>query len=75
MCIEKLAKCFRGKTFFCLRCRKETRLPTGGVAKLQSAFFVERLKDVYAIMAKAEGKMEAVCEQCVGGCKSVAFCR
>ena len=35
---------------------------------------MERMKDVYAKMAKAEGKMEAVCEQCAEG-KSVAFCR
>ena len=36
---------------------------------------MERMKDVYAKMAKAEGKMEAVCEQCVVGGKSEAFCR
>ena len=72
-CIEKLAERSRGKPFDCPECRKETRLPPGGVAELQSAFFVERMKDVYAQMAKAEGKMEAVCEQCAEG-KSVAFC-
>ena len=33
---------------------------------------MERMKDVYDKMAKAEGKMEAMCEQCAGG-KSVAF--
>ena len=74
-CIEKLAERSRGKPFDCPECRKETRLPPGGVAELQSAFFVERMKDVYAKMAKAEGKIEAVCEQCVVGGKSVAFCR
>ena len=74
-CIEKLAERSRGKPFDCPECRKETRLPPGGVAELQSAFFVERMKDVYAKMAKAEGKTEAVCEQCVVGGKSVAFCR
>jgi hypothetical protein len=73
-CIEKLAERSRGKPFDCPECRKETRLPPGGVAELQSAFFVERMKDVYAKMAKAEGKMEAVCEQCIAGGKSVAFC-
>ena len=74
-CIEKMAERSRGKPFDCPECRKETRLPPGGVAELQSAFFVERMKDVYAKMAKAEGKMEAVCEQCVVGGKSEAFCR
>ena len=74
-CIEKLAERSRGKPFDCPECRKETRLPPGGVAELQSAFFVERMKDVYAKMAKAEGKIETVCEQCAVGGKSVAFCR
>ena len=73
-CIEKIAKRARGKPFDCPECRKETSLPPGGVAELQGAFFVERMKDVYGTMAKAEGKMEAVCEQC-SGTKAIAFCR
>ena len=73
-CIERIAKHARGKPFDCPECRKETRLPPGGVAELQGAFFVERMKDVYDKMAKVEGKVEAVCEQCGGG-TSVAFCR
>ena len=73
-CIEDLAKYSRGKPFDCPECRKTTTLPPGGVAELDGAFFVERMKDVYGKMAKAEGKVEAVCEQCVGG-KAVAFCR
>ena len=74
-CIEDLAKFSRGKPFDCPECRKTTTLPPGGVAELDGAFFVERMKDVYGKMAKAEGKVEAVCEQCVGGGKAVAFCR
>ena len=73
-CIEKMATRSRGEPFDCPECRKETRLPPGGVADLQPAFFVERMKDVYDKVAKAEGKVEAVCEQC-SGAKSVAFCR
>ena len=73
-CIEKIAKRARGKPFDCPECRKETSLPPGGVAELQGAFFVERMKDVYGTMAKAEGKMEAVCEQC-SRAKATAFCR
>ena len=72
-CIENIAKIARGKPFDCPECRKETSLPPGGVAELQGAFFVERLKDVYGTMAKAEGKMEAVCEQCSME-KATAFC-
>ena len=44
------------------------------MAGLQPAFFVERIKDLHGKMARAEGKVEALCEQCAGE-KSVAFCR
>ena len=73
-CIESLAKRSRGRPFPCPECRKDAILPSGGVEQLQSAFFVERMKDVYDKMARVEGKVEAVCEQCSKG-KSVAFCR
>ena len=73
-CIESLANRSRGRPFPCPKCRNDAILPSGGVEKLQSAFFVERMKDVYDKMAKVEGKVEAVCEQCSKG-KSVAFCR
>ena len=73
-CIEEMAKHSKGKPFDCPECRKTTTLPPGGVAELDGAFFVERMKDVYGKMAKAEGKVEAVCEQCEEG-KAVAFCR
>ena len=63
-----------GGPFDCTECRKETSLPAGGVAGLQPAFFVERIKDLHGKMARAEGKVEAHCEQCAGE-KSVAFCR
>ena len=68
-CIESLAKHARGKPFDCPECRKAVVLPSGGVAGLDGAFFVERMKDVYV---KMKGKVEAVCEQCG---KAVAFCR
>ena len=74
-CIEELAKRSRGRPFACPECRKEATLPPGGVEKLQGAFFVERMKDLFGKMAKAEGTVEAVCESCSGGGKAVAFCR
>ena len=73
-CIEKMAARSGGGPFHCPECRKETSLPAGGVAGLQPAFFVERIKDLHGKMARAEGKVEALCEQCAGE-KSVAFCR
>ena len=74
-CIEELAKRSRGRPFACPECRKEATLPPGGVEKLQGAFFVERMKDLFGKMAKAEGKVVAVCESCSGGEKAIAFCR
>ena len=74
-CIEKMAARSRGGPFHCPECRKETSLPPGGVAELQSAFFVERLKDLHGKMARAEGKAEAFCEQCATSEDAVAFCR
>ena len=74
-CIEKMAARSRGGPFHCPECRKETSLPPGRVAGLQPAFFVERLKDLHGKMARAEGKAEAVCEQCAISGKAVAFCR
>ena len=73
-CIEEMVKHSKGRRFDCPECRKTTTLPPGGVAELDGAFFVERMKDVYGKMAKAEGKVEAMCEQCARD-KAVAFCR
>ena len=74
-CIEKLAERSRGRPFPCPECRKDTALPSGGAEKLQGAFFVERMKDLHGKMAKAEGKVEAVCESCFLKRKAIAFCR
>ena len=74
-CIESLANRSRGRTFPCPECRNDTTLPSGGIEQLQSAFFVERLKDLYAKMAKIEGREEAVCESCSLRGKAVSFCR
>ena len=74
-CIESLAKRSRGRPFPCPECRRDATLPSGGVEQLQSAFFVERMKDVYEKMAKVEGKVEAKCESCLKKGKAVSFCR
>ena len=73
-CSTCIAALSRGGPFHCPECRKETSLPPGGVAGLQPAFFVERLKDLHDKMARAEGKAKAVCEQCAATAESLAFC-
>ena len=75
-CIEELSKRSQGRPFPCPECRKDTTLPSGGAEQLQSAFFVERMKELYGKMATGtEGKTKAAaCEMCSKG-KAVAFCR
>ena len=78
VCIEELAGCAKGwirRSFPCPECRKDTTLPSGGAEELKGAFFVERLKDLYAKMSKVEGKVEGGCEMCTNGGKVSAFCR
>ena len=73
-CIEELrSKCSAGKSFPCPECREDTFLPSGGVDSLKSAFFVERLKDLFAKMSTEEGQTEIPCGVCKG--KSTLFCR
>ena len=64
----------KGKLLSCPECRTEIKLPHGGVDKLQTAFFVNRIKDVLSKMEHAYGKVDARCEMCSGG-KVEAFCR
>ena len=74
VCIEELAaKCGQGRSFPCPECRKHTTLLSGSAKELQGAFFVERMKDLYGKMSKGEGKVETVCEMCIG--KATSFCR
>ena len=73
-CIEELrSKCSAGKSFPCPECREDTFLPSGRVDSLKSAFFVERLKDLFAKMSTEEGLTETPCGVCKG--KSTLFCR
>ena len=75
VCIEELARCTQGRPFPCPECRKDTALPSGSAEELKGAFFVERMKDLYTKMSKAEGKGETVCEMCTSGGEATAFCR
>jgi hypothetical protein len=75
-CIEALAKRAGGpnQPFPCPECRTPTLLPQGDADQLQTAFFINRMKEVHAKLEKVEGKVEAKCEMCSGGV-ATAFCR
>jgi DNA-binding beta-propeller fold protein YncE/ribosomal protein L30E len=75
-CIEALAKRAGGpnQPFPCPECRTPTLLPQGDPDQLQTAFFINRMKEVHAKLEKVEGKVEAKCEICSGGV-ATAFCR
>ena len=75
-CIEALAKRSGGpnQPFPCPECRTPTLLPQGDPDQLQTAFFVNRMKELHAKLEKVQGKVEAKCEMCSGGV-ATAFCR
>ena len=75
-CILRLAlKTGKNKPFSCPECRKDTTLPEGGVEELKSAFFINRLKSMYAKHKKALSK-QVQCEMCTNPeALADAFCR
>ena len=76
-CIETerlVLRAGHNRAFACPECRSETVLPQNDPNLLQTAFFVNRMKELHTKMEKAEGKVEALCEQCSGD-KATAFCR
>ena len=74
-CIQGLVRrTGASQPFPCPECRSDTFLPQNDPDQLPIAFFINRMKELYSKMEKAEGKVEALCEQCSGD-KAVAFCR
>ena len=74
-CILRLAlRTGKNKPFSCPECRKDTTLPEGGVEELKSAFFINRLKSMYAKHKKALSK-QVQCELCNTEALAEAFCR
>ena len=57
-CILKLVlRVPTGKPFSCPECREEVLLPKGGIDKLQTAFFVNRIKATIATLEGAHGEV------------------
>ena len=74
-CIQALAKrAGENKPFPCPECRSDTTLPQEGAASLKPAFFINRMKALHSKLSRAQGKVEAICEECSGD-KATAFCR
>ena len=74
-CIQKLAlRAGANQPFPCPECRSDALLPGNDPNQLPTAFFVNRMKELHTKMEKADGKVEALCEQCSGG-EATAFCR
>ena len=75
-CILQLAlRADTDQPFLCPECRKETALPEGNVDNLQTAVFINRLKDQYTQLEKALSK-EVKCEMCsTSEALAEAFCR
>ena len=75
-CILQLAlRAGTDQLFLCPECRKETSLPEGNVDHLQTAVFINRLKDQYTQLEKALSK-EVKCEMCsTSEALAEAFCR
>ncbi len=69
-CIYRLTQ-RAGNPFFCPECRQDVTLPQGGVDHLQTAFFINCMKEDYSKLVRAHGKVDARCELCSGE----AFCR
>ena len=75
-CIFKLAiRAGKDKPFPCPECCKEASLPEGNVDNLQTAVFINRLKDQYTQLEKALSK-EVKCEMCsTSELRVEAFCK
>ena len=74
-CILRLAlRTGKNKPISCPECRKDMTLPEGGVEELKSAFFINRLKSMYAKHKKALSK-QVQCEMCNSEALAEAFCR
>ena len=75
-CILQLAlRAGTDQPFLCPECRKETSLPEGSVDNLQTAVFINRLKDQYTQLEKVLSK-EVKCEMCsTSEALAEAFCR
>ena len=70
-CLEKMQ--IRSKVI-CPDCKKEARVPAGGVKKFATNFFINRLVDDLILKKKVPGKEKVKCDNCGDDHSVVSFC-
>ena len=69
-CLEKMQV---QSKIICPECRKEAKVPAGGVKELPNNFFINRLVDDLILKKKVEGEQEVKCDECDND-PVVSFC-
>ena len=70
-CLEKMQV---QSKIICPECRKEAKVPAGGVKELPNNFFINRLVDDLILKKKVDGEQEVKCDECNGDDSVVSFC-
>ena len=70
-CLEKMQV---QSKIICPECRKEAKLPAGGVKELATNFFINRLVDDLILKKKIDGEQEVKCDECNADDPVVSFC-
>ena len=60
-CLEKMKV---QSKIICPECRKEAKVPAGGVKELPNNFFINRLVDDLILKKKVDGEQEVKCDEC-----------
>ena len=70
-CLEKMQV---QSKIICPECRKEAKVPAGGVKELPNNFFINRLVDDLILKKKVDGEQEVKCDECNGDDSVASFC-
>ena len=70
-CLEKMQV---QSNIICPECRKEAKVPAGGVKELPNNFFINRLVDDLILKKKVDGEQEVKCDECNEDDPVVSFC-
>ena len=70
-CLEKMQV---QSKIICPECRKEAKVPAGGVKELPNTSFISRLVDDLILKKKIDGEQEVKCDKCNRDNSVVSFC-